>query len=1260
MTIKKRIYTTMAAALIGVGWTFAEQPVVRMLNDAASVSYEHLSDNGEWAVGYGKSILEETGYSYPRLLNVLTGEAINLYKDGEELTVSEMMACDVTDDGMIVIGQYCGKPAIWDAFTGEWTTLPVSADGFTGGKGTSITPDGKYAIGTATNPNWNETLVVWDLTGEEPNDITPANLPKPISLSGVLQQYQQIRACDISVDGTKFIGYVAFSYVGETWSFLYDLTTDTWEGIGVNVTETGNGYSFSNIGTGYFNIEGGQFRPGANEIVGAAYLDDDTDGIYVYNIDTKSISIVEDSGDMLFGGVDRYGLIYASTPTGDLMRDWVVRCGDYWYEFSVIAEQIWGIDWMNDVTKDDYGKTGSFVSVSENGLSLIANEYSNSPYDSFIIRLDEPLAEICPQVNLLANYQVSPINNASFANLREVQVLFDRDIEIVGSPVNSVTVTDGEGTTYNSINVVVDSSNSKMLTITFRNRRLENGHTYTLTIPEGVACVAGDSERLNPEIKVTYNGRPESPVAPIIISPESGIELERINASSNPISIVFDSYIASVTENAGGMYLYIINEDGTREQIVQLSGSITDNILSVYPIMEQRLAKGSEYEVVIESNVVADISGADPNEEIVLHYIGSYIPGSDPRQPFSENFDDGLSTESWMLYDGDGLTPADEMANWGFDATNYPWWIARDGNSSTDMAAVSHSMYNPAGQADDWMVTSQIYIADESAMLSFKSQSYRNGMEDKLKVIVYATDDVYTALTSSIVDQFRQNGDVVYDEVQSPGANEDLLEGDWRENVIKLDKYAGKNIYIAFVNENYDASAIFIDDVVVSIDVDFILSNLTSESVLVQDDVVVKGILTIESLTETYKGYELTLEDADGNIISTITDADIELKYGDEVYFTFPNALPLAVGKAVKYVIALKLGDDVTDRLSYSVKNLAVETTKRAVIEEYTGQTCPNCSLGHAALDAIEKDFGDLVIPLSIHTYPGDSFSTTQAVALQEFLGFNAAPTGRVNRLAISSPMAIVGDNYYYKDNGVWYDYVVSELQEYADADINITSAEFDGEQYNVSVDVTYALDMDNRNVNILTVITEDGLLGVQENNRANVEDAALGDWGKGGIYGSSVVVYTFHDVVRTYEGTTCNGTGGYIPATVVGGQAYTANITVADNKRITDPANTAVTVMLIDANTGLVINANRARISTTGVDSINADNGASAKVEDGNVVVKSESYVVADIYAVDGVKIASGAGHGQFSVDLNGYNGAIIVKLTNDRGTKVLKLLAH
>jgi len=196
------------------------------------------------------------------------------------------------------------------------------------------------------------------------------------------------------------------------------------------------------------------------------------------------------------------------------------------------------------------------------------------------------------------------------------------------------------------------------------------------------------------------------------------------------------------------------------------------------------------------------------------------------------------------------------------------------------------------------------------------------------------------------------------------------------------------------------------------------LINLTPESILAKDQVEVKGILSIESMTDTYKGYAISLIDSEGNTVSTLADADEEMSKGWTKEFTFDAPLSTEIGKEMKYSIDVKVGD-LTDLLSYSVKNLAIQTW----------QGCPNCPLGHVALDILEKDFGELILPLAIHTYTGDFFSTPEAVALTSFLGMNAAPTGRINRGPIVSPIDVSdkGD-YAYKNCGVWYDYVLWQM----------------------------------------------------------------------------------------------------------------------------------------------------------------------------------------------------------------------------------------
>lgn len=1259
----------LAAAMFGTAAGNAAQPVFTKLRDAQrGGSLERLSDNGLWAVGYGKSPLSELGYSYPRLYNVKTKEMIWLYKDGEDKKVDEMMAKDVTDDGKIVVGQYKAKPAIWKADTKEWTLLPYNSSAeYTTGTVNVVTPDGKYALGTVYK-DWDETIVMWDLSGATPRDITPDNLPLPISMAGYQQEYRQVRPIDLSPDGKKFIGLVGYSFAGEDWTFIYDMETSSWRGVGFDVKATGNTgakdvvYQFTPLYSGYMFIEGGNFSHATNQIVGFAYTDDDQDAIYTMDMATGEIKIVNDSKGMTFGGIDNNGVIYAASPTGTSIRDWYALVGKYWYDIKKVVKQAWGVDWQGEVSQDDSGRSGTFVSAADNGLTLLSVDYASNPYDTYLMELPEPLSEVAKSINLLDNYYVTPVNNSAFAQLSNVKVTFDRDIEIKGQ-YNAVQLLDSKGNVAaTSISLGVDPGDSRVMTATFRNRRLEVGEAYTVVIPAGVCTIKGDAEKVNGEIRVNYTGRPAAPVAVTSIAPASGTAIQRINSQSNPVLVTFDAEVAPIEgESAGKMYLYRLDEDGNRERICQLSGTTNGKSLVVFPVMEQRLAKGSKYQVVIEANTVSDISGADPNEEIVIDYEGSFVPNAQIGSViFADDFNGGLSSNNWMLWDGDGLEPNDEMQSWGF-YTGLPWWLGRDDVGTNEMAAVSHSMYKEPGKSDDWMVTNQLYISDDTAVLTFKSQSYRNSANDVLKVYVYETPDIITALTETIVDNMRYKGDLVYEKKQTPGANEETLAGDWTENVIKLDKYAGKNIYVAFVNDNRNQSAIFIDDVSINRDIKFSMVNLTPESVLTRDDVTVSGILTIESESDTYTGYTLRLLDGEGKEVSKLSDDKAELKKGWTKEFSFPETLPLTVGAVNPYTIDINIGGELSDRLSATVQDLAVQTTKKVVVEKFTGQGCPNCPLGIISADHIEEDFKDQAIMLAYHCYSGDSFNTPKANSMNTFLGMTAAPTARINRGEIVSPMFVSeATGYIWKNNGLWYDHVAEQLNSLAPADITVTSFKYEDGDYNVTFSTKYALDMTNANINVLAVITEDELVGTQSNNLSSLTDPELGEWGKGGKYGNGSVHYVYNDVVRTWEGATANGTGGYIPANIRGGQEYNGFIKIAGTSRILDPEKTKVTVMLIDAETGRIINADRNKVGYAfeSVDNIAADSdNVKIGVQGKTVVVSSNGYAEALVYGLDGSLVARGQGEGLFSFDTS-YSGVAIVMVKTANGVVTKKVM--
>ncbi len=84
-----------------------------------------------------------------------------------------------------------------------------------------------------------------------------------------------------------------------------------------------------------------------------------------------------------------------------------------------------------------------------------------------------------------------------------------------------------------------------------------------------------------------------------------------------------------------------------------------------------------------------------------------------------------------------------------------------------------------------------------------------------------------------------------------------------------------------------------------------------------------------------------------------------------------------------------------------------------------------------------------------------------------------------------------------------------------------------------------------------------------------------MADWRAGGKYGTNPAAYIYTNVFRGLDGNTLyNGVGGKIPSEVEAGKSYNFNITMPIPQAVSKPQNMKYVVLMIDANSGRVINA--------------------------------------------------------------------------------------
>lgn len=1258
----KRFIIALWVCAVAVVAAYAEdtgQPVFHKYSFSDNGIITRMSDNGLWAVAQaGSSDDRKSGRA--KLVNLTTDDYQTLQTEAEVTRDGACYVSDVTDDGNIVTGEVAGMPAYYNKVKGAWTKLPVPSE-CNGGMVSAVTPDGKYAVGVCTyaENDYYARGAMWNLTTNSLMELP--NLP---TLDMNHENQKQYKFSDISPDGRYVLASMSYSYLQPValCSYVYDRESSTYSFIGFTPSDTKNWTAHV---TGLLYIDFPVMSPNGQWITGTAYMyksnGEEYEAPMRYEVKTGKLEVYDEdeSHGMAGFSVDNAGTVYGATPgSGSPLREWSVRYNGYWYTINQILSQKYGIDYF---AKTGYDYTGTPVSLNGEGTKIAS--MVDPTGKSYIIDLPVPAVELCAGINLLGNYSITPADGGVFTTLRNVEITFDRDIEVLGER-NSVVLKDSKGDKVdNSIGCAVSNRNSKILVVTFIPKTLTKGETYTVDIPAGTVCLANDELKTNEAITIKYTGRGTDPVAPTLIYPADGSELARIDASSSPVMVTFDADVA-VTDTAAAQMLY---EDGS--VCCEMSVLASGNRIAIYPATTQYLYQNNSYKVVLKAGSVTDVTGSGPNEEQTINYVGTYERqlSTDDATLFKDDFSNmSQSLATYLRYDGDKLTPTQAMQTMEFDAENQPWNLSiRESGESTDLCAASHSMYTPAGQSDDWMVIPQLELTDENCTLSFDAQSYLKSKADRLKVYVWVNDEVLTRLTDETMTRFKAEAKLVFDEQLSPGESEEGLAGDWEHYAVDLSEFGGKNVYIAFVNDNNDQSMVFVDNIEVKRNLKYLLSLSTNESVVNQESVKIAGRLTVNSDNDTYTSVELTLNDAAGNAIDKVSKTGLSLKKGDAYSFEFTKQLPLTVGEVNKFTIGVKL-DDYTDVANGSIKNLAFRPVKRVVLEECTGTTCPNCPQGIIVIEKLLETYKDQFIPISLHTYNGDQLGAGLSGYADAF-GLKAAPTGIVNRNGvISGPMKTnptTGD--YEMSNGynLWMDYVAQELDVPADADIDAEVVlDKENGKFSIPVKVKYALNAKSLNLNLFVTVLEDGINSYQQNNLASFRDPIFGEWGLGGIYGSAIVYNFIHnDVARAYYGNV-NGTGGYLPQSMTAGTEQTATIENLDiPENLNDITMAKAVVMLIDANNNKLINSVCAKFPEygTGIDAVedSSSKGYSISVGAGNVSANGDGESTLSLYTTAGVLLGQAKGNGTVTVSTNGYHGAVIARVVGKSGTVVKKI---
>lgn len=1248
--VKKSLYSFILLAL-GLLWAIpssAQDAQLTTVNFPKAAAFTSLSDNGLWATATGVNDDDQSMYAYPYLINVQTGGLTELWVEAD--LIKSLEANDVTNDGKTIVGSYDSYPAYYDLNQGQWVTLASENPG----KATCVTPDGKYIGGwssteTFSGESYVETPLLWEKQSDGTyravdvySELT--NFPTKTKLGA---NTQQVRVDNISADGNIIAGIINFITPATVCYYVYNKTTQECKYVDNALGDVPNETfvdesDMSNNGT---------YLTGVVQVGGGSYISS-----YLYNTGDNSCTLYNtesEEQDRAGSAVSNSGVVFGCSPAVNPVRSAYARVGSLWYGIDEILSGRYDMDFY---ARTGYDYTGIIQGVSDDEMTIIG--MSETKTKGYIIRLPETISEAATHVNPLAYYAVSPAENSKFAYFRQMAVGFSKSAGITSGV--RAQLLDAQGNLQREYAITAQTGN-KTFIIGGLQQKLNADEEYTMRIPAGAFYLQSDNSIKSEEINVKYIGRAETPAAALSVSPADQANVSEIS-SNHPVQVVFDLSIA-ISDEAKA---YLYKEDQTSPVCELNFVQSTENTVLLYPSLKRYLEKDEKYTVVVSAGSVTDIMGFCPNEELTVSYTGAYEPEiSSDGSLFSDDFNDpSNSMVKYLLYEGDHNTPSTAMQNLGFDADNSPWiFVISESETSSDYCAGSTSMYNPSGKSDDWMAIPRLSIENADYYLNFDAQSYYASKADRLKVMVLEEDAVYSNFTTELYNKFKTSGEVIYDEQLTPGESEEGLDGDWTNVELSLSKYAGKNIYIAFVNENEDQSMIFLDNLKVYYKGDFNFST-NVESTQVNKESTSVGVVVKVTSDKTYNSINATLTSEDGSFTSTYTDTpSTPITSAANYSFTFPDEMPLKIGEQNKYTVSIDLGGTVYSQTN-TISNLAFETTKHVVIEESTGQNCKNCPLGILAMEYLESLYGEQIIPIAIHSQivGSDAFAYEN---YNTYFGITAQPMGFVNRIdTLYAPMYAVGEEYSFSSPGgneTFYDVAQREFESYAIADVSIDKVVYDATSKNIQVtgNVNYALNMNSLNHNLAFVVLEDGLEGPQQNAFYILDQPIFGDFGKGGQYGSSIAIVTFNDVARKVPNDNFAGESGFIPVSVTAGQPVAFNKVFSMPENVTNWDNAKIVVMLLDANTERVLNAAKMKFTagTAGInDATVSENGIIISCENGAINVNGGSDLNVTVYDISGSVISNAnSTSGAVKVSTGGKNGLFIVKATSN-GVSVVK----
>lgn len=527
---------------------------------------------------------------------------------------------------------------------------------------------------------------------------------------------------------------------------------------------------------------------------------------------------------------------------------------------------------------------------------------------------------------------------------------------------------------------------------------------------------------------------------------------------------------------------------------------------------------------------------------------------------FDTDFEQGMP-QSFTLHDEDGRTPSTDMTNLGF-AVGTPWIVTAEGKDGNHVAC-STSWYKNAGQSDDWMVTGAITVKSAEAVLNWRARASDKDYRDGYKVFV-------SEIGTSVADFDRT----------SPLFSISKETYAWNDHSVSLAAYAGKTIYIAFVNDSKDKTCLYIDDLFVGVPSCFTLTTNLVRVINSYGDVAVTGtIVSSKDLSGCTIGYDI-----DGqHYEQAFTDA---IKKDAVVSFTLNQPFSIGRNETLPYTVYVKNDGDST-----GLKGRVSAYPWKQVAEEVTGTWCGYCVRGIVGMKTMRENYPDSFIGIAVHNST-EKWEDAMAAGVEDYLETLYSSCG-----ITGYPHAVYNRNVMYSIDPIELEsnYLTIVASGTNNCGVQLKASYDEAtDKIQATTDVYFAADVENANYRLAYVLVENNVhrtnaqLGIPEGKATGYEQCNYYAGGSNGAMGGfEDLPYTvpadkmwYNDVARAIW-PNYSGLEGIIPTAVSEGDHYTHTYTMDMPATVLEKPNTELVVLLMDKN-GVIVNADKVAIEGT------------------------------------------------------------------------------